>query len=308
MFTANTLKQPIAFFMKKTFYFFLIALTVSLTACQKDNIISTTNPVGNPIVVPPVAPPTEATDSTLVMGNPSNASVNIADIGNYLLKEGYYSVSYNRDRGIANWVSWHVVVTDFGSTPRQDNFRANTALPAGWYQVSANSYLSSGFDRGHMCPSSDRTSSVDANSSTFLMTNMIPQAPNNNQITWGNLEDYCRTLVQGGSELYIIAGAYGEGGTGANGLATTLDNGRVTVPANVWKVVVVLPNGSNDLSRVSNSTRVISVIMPNDNTINNDWRTYRTSVDFIEQETGYDILSKVSSAIQNVIEAKVDNL
>jgi len=294
--------------MKKTFYFFLIALMVSFTACQKDNIISTTNPVGNPIVVPPVAPPTEATDSTLVMGNPSNASVNIADIGNYLLKEGYYSVSYNRDRGIPNWVSWHVVATDFGSTPRQDNFRANPALPAGWYQVGANSFLSSGFDRGHMCPSSDRTSSVDANSSTFLMTNMVPQAPNNNQITWGNLEDYCRALVQGGSELYIIAGAYGEGGTGSNGLATTLDNGRVTVPANVWKVVVVLPNGSNDLSRVSNSTRVISVIMPNDNTINNDWRTYRTSVDFIEQETGYDILSKVSSAIQNVIEAKVDNL
>jgi endonuclease G len=201
-----------------------------------------------------------------------------------------------------------VVATDFGSTPRQDNFRANTEIPAGWYQVGANSYLSSGFDRGHMCPSSDRTSSIDANSSTFLMTNMIPQAPNNNQVTWGNLEDYCRTLVQGGSELYIIAGAYGEGGTGSNGLATTLDNGRVTVPANVWKVVVVLPNGSNDLSRVSNSTRVISVIMPNDNTINNDWRTYRTSVDFIEQETGYDILSKVSSAIQNVIEAKVDNL
>ena len=32
-------------------------------------------------------------------------------------------------------------------------------LPAGWYQVQASSYTGSGFDRGHMCPSADRTSS-----------------------------------------------------------------------------------------------------------------------------------------------------
>ncbi len=292
--------------MKKIIYFLLIAITFS--SCEKDNLITTTNPVGSPIIVPPVAPPTFATDSTLLLGNPSNASSVEADYGNYLLREGYYSVSYNRDRGTPNWVSWHVVSTDFGSTPRQDDFRENQSLPSGWYRVGGTSYLSSGFDRGHMCPSADRTSSIEANSSTFLMTNMIPQAPNCNQVTWANLEDYCRTLVQGGSELYVIAGAYGEGGTATGGLTTTLDNGRITVPANVWKVIVVLPNGANDLSRVSNATRVISVVMPNDNSINNDWRAYRTSVDFIEQETGYNMLDKVSSAIQNNIEATVDNL
>ena len=243
------------------------------------------------------------------MGNPSNATTNIADFSNFLLKEGYYSVSYNRDRGIPNWVSWHTVSTDYGSVPRQDNFRANTALPADWYKVDNLSYSSSGFDRGHMCPSADRTTSIAANSSTFLMTNIVPQAPHNNQVTWAGLEDYCRTLVQGGNELYIISGAYGEGGTTTSGgLATSIDNSRVVVPANVWKVVVVLSNGSNDLNRVNSSTRVISVVMPNNDNVNSDWKTYRTSVDFIEQETGYDILSKVSTSIQNSIEARIDNL
>ncbi len=293
--------------MKKIIYFLLIAITFS--SCEKNNLIATTNSVGNPIVVPPVAPPTFATDSTLLLGNPSNATTVEANYGNYLLREGYYSVSYNRDRGTPNWASWHVVSTDFGSTPRQDNFRENQALPSSFYKVGATSYISSGFDRGHMCPSADRTSSVEANSSTFLMTNMVPQAPNCNQVTWANLEDYCRTLVLGGNELYVIAGAYGDvGGTGTSGLALTLDNGRVTVPTYVWKVIVVLPNGANDLSRVSNATRVISVVMPNDNSINNDWRVYRTSVDFIEQETGYNLLDKVSNSIQNNIEATVDNL
>lgn len=289
---------------------FILATAILLFSCTKDPIlVETTDPVGSPIIVPPVAPPTSATDSTLVMGNPSNATTNVADFSNYLLKEGYYSVSYNRDRGIPNWVSWHTVITDYGSVPRQDNFRANTSLPTDWYKVDNLSYSSSGFDRGHMCPSADRTSSIVANSSTFLMTNIVPQAPRNNQITWAALEDYCRTLVQSGSELYIISGAYGEGGTTTTGgLATTIDNGRVVVPANVWKVVVVLANGSNDLNRVNTSTRVISVVMPNNDNLNADWKTYRTSVDFIEQETGYDILSKVPTGIQSVIESRIDNL
>lgn len=287
----------------------LILAVVIVSSCSKDPIlVQTTDPVGAAIFVPPVAPPSSATDSTLVMGNPSNASANSADFSNYLLREGYYSVSYNRDRGIPNWVSWHTVSTDYGSVPRQDNFRPNPNLPGDWYAVSSTSYNGSGFDRGHMCPSADRTSSIAANSSTFLMTNMIPQAPQNNQITWASLEDYCRTLVQGGNELYIIAGAYGEGGsTSTSGLTTAIDNGRVTVPAKVWKVIVVLPNGSNDLNRVSTATRVISVIMPNTDGISSDWRQFRTSVDMIEQETGYDILSKVSSGIQNVIESRIDN-
>ena len=296
--------------IRKNSFLVLFASIAIFSSCSKDPIlVETTDPVGAPVIVPPVAPPTSATDSTLVMGNPSNATTNIADFSNFLLKEGYYSVSYNRDRGIPNWVSWHTVSTDYGSVPRQDNFRANTALPADWYKVDNLSYSSSGFDRGHMCPSADRTSSIAANSSTFLMTNIVPQAPHNNQITWAGLEDYCRTLVQGGNELYIISGAYGEGGTTTSGgLATSIDNSRVVVPANVWKVVVVLSNGSNDLSRVNSSTRVISVVMPNNDNVNSDWKTYRTSVDFIEQETGYDILSKVSTSIQNSIEARIDNL
>jgi endonuclease G len=287
-----------------------LVITIFFSACTKDPIlVQTTDPVGPAVFVPPVAPPSSATDSTLLMGNPSNASDNTADFSNFLIKEGYYSVSYNRDRGIPNWVSWHTVNTDYGSVPRQDNFRPNTSLPGGWYAVSSFSYNSSGFDRGHMCPSADRTSSIAANSSTFLMTNIIPQAPQNNQITWASLEDYCRTLVQSGNELYIIAGANGEGGsTGTSGITNSIDNGRVTVPAKLWKVIVVMPNGANDLNRVTTGTRVISVIMPNTDGISADWRTFRTSVDVIEQETGYDILSKVTTGVQNVIENRIDNL
>ncbi|MBM3402326.1 MAG: DNA/RNA non-specific endonuclease, partial [Bacteroidetes bacterium] len=89
-------------------------------------------------------------------------------------------------------------------------------MSTSWYRVSSTSYCGSGFDRGHNCPSADRTSNVAANSSTFLMTNMIPQAPNHNRQTWANLEDYTRELLEAGNEVFIVMGSYGSGGVGSN--------------------------------------------------------------------------------------------
>lgn len=260
----------------------------------------------NGSVTPP--PPAPGDGNSILLGNPSNATADILNPTNYLMEKPYFAMSYHRDRGIPNWVSWYVGSSSIGSTPRQDDFRADTGLPSGWYQVGNTSYSGSGFDRGHNCPSGDRTSSVAANSSTFLMTNMIPQAPVNNQQTWANLENYARTLVTAGNEVYIVMGCYGTGGTGSTGTFNTINGGKVTVPNRIWKVIVVIPNGTNDLSRVTSSTRVIAINTPNINTTNSDWKTYRTSVDAIESATGYDLLSNVSATIQSTIESKVDNL
>jgi endonuclease G, mitochondrial len=253
-------------------------------------------------------PPAPGDGNSILLGNPSNATADILNPTNYLMEKSYFAMSYHRDRGIPNWVSWYVGSTSVGSTPRQDDFRADTSLPLGWYQVGNTSYSGSGFDRGHNCPSGDRTSSVAANSTTFLMTNMIPQAPVNNQQTWANLENYARTLITAGNEVYIVMGCYGTGGTGSTGTFNTINGGNVTVPNRVWKVIVVIPNGTNDLSRITSSTRVIAINTPNINTTSSDWKTYRTSVDAIESATGYDLLSNVSATIQATIESKVDNL
>lgn len=86
------------------------------------------------------------------------------------------------------------------------------------------------------------------------MSNLMPQAPSNNQQTGTNLENYPRVLADTGNELCIVCGSYGRGGTGSNGYATAVAGGRVTVPARCWKELVVLPVGTNDVARVS-STR-----------------------------------------------------
>ncbi len=256
------------------------------------------------------APPASGDNSNLLMGNLSNAQASIVMPENYLINQNYYTESYSMTRGEPNWVSWHLDASNFtGAATRQDNFAAFNGLPAGWYQVQNNSYSGSGFDRGHNCPSGDRTSSTDANSATFLMTNMIPQAPQNNQQTWEGLESYLRAQVLSGNEVYIIMGSYGSGGVGSASTAvvTTINGGKVNVPSNVWKVAVILPTGNGDLSRVAASTRVIAVNTPNINSINVDWKQYIVTVRDIEKATGYNLLSNLPQAVQDAVETKKDS-
>jgi endonuclease G len=253
------------------------------------------------------APPATGDNSNLLYGNPSNAQPDIVSIDNYLIDQHYYTESYNSTRSEPNWVSWHLGVEDITSVAtRQNNFASFTGLPGGWYQVQSNSYSGSGFDRGHNCPSADRTSSTEANSATFLMTNMIPQAPQNNQQTWANLENYIRVQIAAGNEAYIIMGSYGTGGTGSGGSATTINNSHVTVPSNIWKIAVILPAGNDDINRVSVTTRVIAVNTPNVNTIDSDWKKYIVTVRDIEKATGYNLLSNLPQSVQDIIETKKD--
>ncbi|MEJ8803420.1 DNA/RNA non-specific endonuclease [Pontibacter sp. H249] len=280
--------------MRKHYLHLYILVLLTLLGCKETEVI------------PKQTPPATSVSIHLTFGNPSNATAEVSNSNNYLMVKPQYVLSYSKDRGTPNWVSWYLSNDWFGQADRQDDFRADMTLPSDWYRVGASAYTGSGFDRGHNTPSADRTKTVEDNSATFLMTNMIPQAPNNNRSTWANLEDYTRSLVEKGMEAYVIMGSYGTGGVGSNGAANTIDNGRVTVPKQIWKVIVILPVGDDDISRVTANTRVIAVNTPNINTINSEWGMYRTSVDAIEQATGYNILSELPDQIEEMLESKID--
>lgn len=247
------------------------------------------------------APP--ANDDPLIFGNPSNATASAANENNYLMQKPQYSLSYNRSKATPNWVAWRLDSTWVGSAPRQDDYRPDPALPAGWYQVQDNDYSGSGYDRGHMCPSGDRTRSIPDNSATFLMTNFVPQLAANNQGPWEEFETYCRTLASQGNEIYIITGPYGNIGT--------IAAGQIVVPQYTWKVVLVLPNGNNDVARASTrTTRAFGIVVPNfpPLNINAPWRGFRVTVNQVEYLTGYNFFSEIPKNTQELIEQKRDRL
>lgn len=245
-------------------------------------------------------------EDPLIMGIPSNATPEVSNENDYLMQKPQYSLSYNRSKAIANWVAWRLDTSWLGGAERQDDFRPDPALPAGWFRADDNHYSNSGFSRGHMVPSGDRTRSIPDNSATFLMTNIIPQAIENNSGPWQSLEDYCRDLAEAGNELYIISG-----GNGINSRTPTIANGQISVPQVTWKVIIVLSNGSDDVRRVNRTTRAFGVIMPNhdlDIVPSTPWRNFRVTVDTVEALTGYNFFSHVPRNIQEIIESRPDTL
>lgn len=237
----------------------------------------------------------------LLLGKPSPAtSFNARD---YLVLRPQYALSYNRDKGTPNWASWQLNQAWLGDLPRP-NFEADPALPQDWYRVSPNDYTGSGFDRGHLVPAADRNQTPTDSKAVFLMTNILPQAPDNNQGPWERLESYCRDLVRQGKELYIVAGRVGEGGNGLKGSQTTIGKGKISVPAQLWKIVVVLDQPGFGIERITETTPVIAVLMPNRQGIKEmNWRSYQTTIDQIEQQTGYDLLSNLPEPLQAKLEA-----
>lgn len=257
------------------------------------------------------ATPPYTPDVHLTMGYPSNAVADINQPNNYLMVKPAYALSYNRNNGTPNWVSWHLDESWTGNLARVDSFRPDPAVPSNWYRVQATDYAGTGFDRGHMTPNADRDNEnlTPINQETFLMSNMVPQAPDNNQGPWANMEGDLRKLFTDSAgnkyELYVISGP----GYDPNKPVTTIANGHVRVPDFTWKVALVLPKGDDDVSRVNAATKTIAVIMPNAQGIRgNDWRTYLVSVDQVEAATGYDFFSNVPDAIENSIEAGINGV
>lgn len=235
----------------------------------------------------------------LTLGNPSNAQTDVNQPLNYLIDRPQYALSYNRDQGTPNWVSWHLAAADLGTAARSNSFTADTSLPAGWYQVKTGDYTNSGYDRGHMCPSADRTATDADNQATFILTNILPQAPDNNQGPWVKLETYARDLVGQGQELYILSGGAG--------ISMTIASGKVTVPVDTWKALLALPEGADDLARINTATHIVAVRMPNRNGIRSAaWESFRVTVDSLEATTGYDLFSAVPAKVQAILESRLD--
>lgn len=269
----------------------------------------------------------------LYFGNPSQACADKQNsYDNYLMEKPQYVLSYNKSALIPNWVAWHLQSTDIGSIKRVNDFRADDSLPTGWYKVKKSDYKFTmyGFDRGHVCPSADRTSNTQNNSATFFMTNMVPQSPDCNRIVWMHLETFERKLAFAGNEVYIFAGVYGRGGTGSRGYFTEIPaalNLAIVVPQYEWKILLVLPESGNDFERLCSlvrqkdeSVKVYAFFIPNEQGCQNiptadksakdengfegenDFLYYKCSVDYIEEKTGYDFFSLLPQDVQDELE------
>jgi len=248
-------------------------------------------------------------DASLQMqlGNPSGAIVDTNNHDHYLIQRTVEAIDYSDNLGEPVWASWDLTTNDVGDSGRSDSFTTDASLPANFYHVTPGDYDgvgNVGLARGHMCPSDDRTDNTNDNKLVFLMSNIIAQDGINNSGVWGTFEGYCRTLAQS-NELLIICGPSGFSGARIN------TNGPVLIPDYVWKIAVVVPLGSGSaLSRITNSTRVIALKIPNTDAATNAWPSYVTSANQIQVDTGFTFFialpTDVASALRNEVDGQTN--
>ena len=138
-------------------------------------------------------------------------------------------------------------------------------------------YTRSGYDRGHLCPSKDRSDNPTDNSAVFTMLNIIPQTGDNNRGPWEKMEEFERSLALAEREVYIFAGGAGE-----------VDSFKgIAVPAVTWKVIIALESGKK-FPDGQERAQVFAAIMPNRAGVKQDrWQQYQVTVAEIERRTGY---------------------
>ncbi len=90
-------------------------------------------------------------------------------------------------------------------------------------------YAKSGYDQGHQMPAQDNSCDVTGEKECFYFSNMVPQMPSLNRITWKALEVYTRkqAMMQ---PIHVVCGVSGSLGT--------IGPDHVNIPAYCWKKLI----------------------------------------------------------------------
>jgi endonuclease G len=145
-------------------------------------------------------------------------------------------------------------------------------------RAELSDYARSGYDRGHMSPSGDM-STTKAQRQSFSLANMIPQHPCNNEVLWEGIESAVRDLASAEGEIYIVTGPIYEG------TDIPFLNGRVGVPSRVYKAVY-------------DPVRRTAAAYVTQNAYGMDWQAI--SIDQLAQITGIDPFPTIPAEIKAV--------
>ncbi len=183
-----------------------------------------------------------------------------------------FALLYSEPHEQPAWVAY--LLTDdevLGTLTRTNNFRADPGISTG--SAALADYKGSGYDRGHLAPAADMKWSSTAMSESFLMSNMIPQAPGFNRGIWKKLEAWVRDQTMANQEVYVVSGPVLTDGPyqeiGPNG---------VDIPKRYFKVI---------LDYMEPELKAIGFILPNEKS-SLPLSAYAVPVNRVEVITGLD--------------------
>lgn len=114
-----------------------------------------------------------------------------------------------------------------GRLVRRNEFSPDSRIPFS-ERAELGDYSRSGYDRGHMSPAADAITQPGQDE-TFLLSNMIPQVPENNRGIHESIESAVRTEAKRRGTLYVVTGPVFQGNT----IKSLKD--RVIIPTGIFK-------------------------------------------------------------------------
>jgi endonuclease G len=181
-----------------------------------------------------------------------------------------YLLQSDLDAKVPMWVSYTLTPDhSIGCVPRSNAFQADQSLPKG-SRSDPKDYAGSGFDIGHMANDADQSWDPTVERESFILTNMAPQFPATNRISWKALEEDVRAwaLERNHTLLIYVGPIY-------NAQDKTIGVDKVTVPHAFYKIIVD-----------TKTNEIIAFIYPNLPKESSDITLYATSVSTIESQTG----------------------
>lgn len=102
-------------------------------------------------------------------------------------------------------VEWIVRSSDLGNTKRVPSWKFVSVRHHDLLVSEHDDFRNSKYDRGHMCPAGDRSSSIVDMKSTFDMVNVAAQVPSLNRGQWLATENECRRYAITYDSVCVLA-------------------------------------------------------------------------------------------------------
>lgn len=124
------------------------------------------------------------------------------------LQKSRFLVYYNINKNCPALVCWSLSKTDLGlhRRPTGQSFLSDPACPRP--RAKSSDYTHTGFQRGHLCPSADRSANIELMRATFVMSNVAPMCPGLNMQGFAQAEEHCRALAWANHRCLLVAGAF----------------------------------------------------------------------------------------------------
>ncbi len=206
---------------------------------------------------------------------------------------------------------WTAYVMHGGSYPNNDvkrgSFNVQTsydpAIPRDWQSSGSTADYNNGngYSRGHHCASEDRQTCRDANDQTFYYTNQSPQWQNSfNGGIWASLEGAVQSksyTLSSSDSLYVVVGTLFENGN----FGSSNDGGEVARPSHFYKLLMLCHFDSP--GKISSAQGAAYLYENKANSGKYGDAKYVTTIDAIEQRSGFDFFPRVPAAIQEAAES-----